>query len=285
MDLLHFALVSELAEIVLPFSEVTKVSAAIQKQIMRDVAPIWDITASVDAFQKLEDVPLGYWPIIVRDDIKYDGAEGIHLDDAGQPFSLVKMSKGWSLTASHEALEMLVDPYGDKLKQGQSPKDGQGKVMFLVEICDPSEAREYSYSVNGVVVSDFYTPQYFDPMVASGVRYSFTGAITKPRDVLPGGYLSWLDPVSDHWWQWLKFDGTDEGEFVNLGKQNAKAQGMSLRTAIDMATTKRYAFLGKEENFAALVSAKAAKNDQPSKAKAQLLRQQIDLLVKQPAKV
>ena len=42
----------------------------------------------------------------------------------------------------------------------------------------------------------------------SAVRYSLTGAITKPREVLRGGYLSWHGPVSDHWWQstWLSGD-------------------------------------------------------------------------------
>ena len=47
--------------------------------------------------------------------------------------------------------------------------------------------------MNGVLVSDFYTPHYFDPMKAPGVRYSFTGKITGPRVVLRGGYLSWKE--------------------------------------------------------------------------------------------
>ena len=43
-------------------------------------------------------------------------------------------------------------------------------------------------------MSDFYTPRFFDPLVAPGVRYSFTGALTEPRQVLRGGYLSWARP-------------------------------------------------------------------------------------------
>ena len=71
----------------------------------------------------------------------------------------------------------------------------QGKrVNYLVEVCDPSEAAEHAYSCNGILVSDFYTPNYFDPVKAGGVRYSFTGAITEPLQVLLGGYLSWQDP-------------------------------------------------------------------------------------------
>jgi hypothetical protein len=57
----QLALVSESTQV--PKSDVSKVSAALQKQATRDLAPIWDISATVDAFEKLEDVPIGYWPI------------------------------------------------------------------------------------------------------------------------------------------------------------------------------------------------------------------------------
>jgi hypothetical protein len=80
-------LVSEVKETT--FSELAKVSAALQKQVMRDFAPLWEIQATVDAFANLEDVPIGYWPIIVQSDIGFNAA-GIHLDKEGQPFSLVQ---------------------------------------------------------------------------------------------------------------------------------------------------------------------------------------------------
>ena len=72
----------------------------------------------MDAFDRLEDVPIGYLPMIVRDDIGFEGAAGIHLDDNGQPFALIQFSDSWSLTASHEMLEMLVDPLGNRLVAG-----------------------------------------------------------------------------------------------------------------------------------------------------------------------
>ena len=228
----QLALVSESQQI--PAGDVQRVSAALQKQVSRDLAPIWDICATVDSFDRLEDVPVGYWPIILRDDIGVKGASGVHEDDNGQPFALVTASASldeWSLTASHEALEMLVDPFGNRLVAGDSPKDDQGRVSFLVEVSDPSEATEFAYSSNGILVSDFYTPRFFDPVKAPGVLYSFTGAITEPRKVLKGGYLSWLEPVSGHWWQQIWFDGAGR-TFRDLGKINAKAHG-NLRAAID----------------------------------------------------
>src|ERR1700740_728212 len=92
------ALVSEVSDIT--FSDLTRTSAALQKQATRDLGPTWDVEATVDPFSKLEDVPLGYWPIIVQADIGFDAA-GIHLDKDGQPFALVNAGEGWQLTASH----------------------------------------------------------------------------------------------------------------------------------------------------------------------------------------
>jgi hypothetical protein len=253
------------------FSELSRVSAAIQKQASRDLSPLWDISATVDAFQKLEDMPIGYWPILVQDDIGFDAA-GIHLDKDNQPYALVTSGEGWSLTASHEALEMLVDPFGNRLVAGDSPKPDQGRVEFLVEVCDPSEANEFSYTANGIVVSDFYTPHYFDPVQADGVRYSFTDAIKEPRQVLRGGYLSWHDPVSDHWWQ-LQFFGP-EPQFKDLGVLQA-GQG-SLRSQIDRLTepeAAKFRTMGKARLQGARTT--GAANQRSSETRAATLRAQI----------
>ena len=83
------------------FNHLTTAAAAIQKQVTRDVGPIWNINASVDAFATLDEVPLGYWHVVIDDTIDYD-AQGIHLnEDSGQPFALIAYSDDWSLTTSH----------------------------------------------------------------------------------------------------------------------------------------------------------------------------------------
>jgi hypothetical protein len=277
------ALVSESAQI--PRGDVLKVSAALQKQATRDLAPIWEISATVDPFDTLEDVPPGYWPIIVKDDIEQSGADGVHEDKDGQPFALVTAGDldKWSLTASHEAIEMLVDPFGNRLVGGDSPMDGQGRVSFLVEPCDPSEASDFGYSVNGILVSDFYTPHFFDPVAAAGTRYSFTGAITEPRQVLKGGYLSWKDPVSDHWWQEIFFDG-DAPSFRDIGPIDQKATG-NVRAAIDRITSqdtvKAIARGRREAKAAGLTSAVVATS---SSAKAVAWRKQIAQILGQSPK-
>lgn len=227
----HLALVSEASGISL--ADLSLIGAALQKQVTRDLAPLWYIQATVDCFGSLANVPPGYWPIIIRSTLPASAQAGIHEDNAGQPFALVPASASWSLSASHEAMEMLVDPFGQRTVAAQSLMAGQGRVDFLVEICDPCQAS--GYGINGVPVSDFFTPNYFDPVTNPAVRYSYTGAIKAPRQILKGGYLSWHDPVSGHWFQGNVF-GTKQRIF-DLGPL-PHAPGMNFRSLIYSKTPK-----------------------------------------------
>lgn len=231
----HVALVSEKSSITL--RELSAVAAALQKQATRDLGPIWRIEATVTAFESLEELPLDYWPVIIKDDIGDPDAAGYHEDENGQPFALVEYSPGWTLTASHEVCEMLVDPFGRRLVAGESPMKAQGRVRFLVEVCDPSEADAYAYRINGIKVSDFYTPHYFEPKKATGVRYSFTDAITEPKQVLRGGYLSWYVSETRKWWQRSWF-GSKVGDEELTG---FKAMGGNLRESLDRYREKQRA--------------------------------------------
>lgn len=228
----HIAIVSEAPSISL--SELAPVSAAIQKQATRDFGPIWNVQATIDCFGSLEDMPGGYWPITLRESNDPADPNGIHEDENEQPFALVYVREGWSISISHEVLEMLVNPFGRKTVSGPSPVPNQGRVDFMLEVCDPCEAR--SYLVNGIAVSDFYTPHYFDPVTNSSVRYSFTGALTEPRQVLNGGYLSWYEPVAGKLFRQSIFGNkmliTDLGKHVPTGQ--------SLRSIIYAKTPDAY---------------------------------------------
>lgn len=254
-------------------ADVSRVAAALQRQAIRDFGPVWNMCATVDAFPRLEDVPVGYWPMIVRDDIGFEGAAGIHLDKDGQPFALITFGDSWSLTASHEMLEMLADPGGNRLIPGRSPKPDQGRVEFLVEVCDPSEAAEFAYTVNDILVSDFYTPSFFEPVASAGAAYSFSGAIKAPREVLRGGYISWHDPVTDHWWQQTWFGA--EREYRDLGVFEASVK--SLRSEIDKRTPHPELVEGLDKENPTLQAAVAvgAQTAESAGAKATLLREQV----------
>jgi len=154
---------------VVDFSQVSIVAAALNKQVTRDFGPLWEVGATVSGFDTLESVPVDYWPVIIRDDINQPGAAGYHTDDNGQPFSLVQADDSWALTSSHEALEMLADPFGNRTIAGSPPPASPDpisqfdRVIYLVEVCDPCESEQLAYTVNGVTVSDFITPHYYDP--------------------------------------------------------------------------------------------------------------------------
>ncbi len=62
-------------------NELMRVSAAIQRQVSRDLAPIWGVNATVDSFQSEADVPPGYWKIRIMDKIPPKNVGGFHFDN------------------------------------------------------------------------------------------------------------------------------------------------------------------------------------------------------------
>jgi hypothetical protein len=266
-----------------PAATVMQISAALQKQATRDLAPIWDVSATVDPFERLGQVPVGTWPIVIGGKVP-PGAGGFHTDDNGQPLSLVRASSDINVlcqTCSHEMIEMLVDPFGSRFVAGDSPMPDQGRVNFLVEACDPSEGAQFGYTVNNLLMSDFYTPHYFDPVQQAGVRYSFTGAITEPRQVLQGGYLSWQDPVSGHFFQERRID-TVEPEFKDLGVLTGN---VAPREFIDRATDRftQAAMQGGKKSALMASSLSSAKLDQAMDSQARRWDQMIEGLLGGPA--
>jgi hypothetical protein len=219
----HIALVSLTREI--PTRSLLQAAAAVQKQLTRDFEPAWGLRATLDTFEDLASVPSDYHPVIVFsdsqelvgrlevaigpeytaaliDDFERGRLSGLHLNAfTRQPFALVEASDAWSVVISHEVLEMIADPYGNRLIAAAHPRDAAQRVKYLLEVCDPCQAAWYP--VNGVPVSDFFTPRYFDPVGLEGGRYSFTGELKKPLDIAEGGYLSWIDPEDSGLYQLL----------------------------------------------------------------------------------
>ena len=265
------ALVSESPSV--SFRDVSSVAAALQKQATRDFGPIWQVSATVSAFDALESVPVDYWPVIIRNMIDQPGAAGYHTDDNGQPFSLVEADDQWQLTASHETLEMLADPFGNRTIAGSPPPQAPqplaalNRVTYLVEVCDPCEDAQFAYGVNGQQLSDFITPHYYDPGGATGAQYSFRGNVKAPHTVLESGYVSFGNPVTNQWYQIIVENG--QTKVQDLGKLSRN--GRSLRETIDALVRK----LRKKPSAAG--AAKVRGMSESSTARAKLLR---DLIAK-----
>lgn len=195
-------------------AELAEVAGALNEQVQADIAPAWKVAATVGAYPQ---APTGTWRIELRETVELKGAAGFHSDDRGQPFAQVALSAGnWTVTASHELVEMLVDPFGSRVHGAAPPPGWEGgskRVNYVMEPGDPCE--EIEYPVGGVPMSDFVLPSYYrstprGPLAA----YSHTGAVTEPLQILDGGYVSFLDPTTGEIWQRFVKDGQTED--VNL---------------------------------------------------------------------
>jgi hypothetical protein len=222
----------------LPFSDLAPVAAALSKQMIRDFEPMWRRTATVTAFQAPSAVPVGYYQIIVKDNIDAPGAAGYHSDANNQPYAWIQYDSSWSVTCSHELLEMIADPWGNRLYPGIM----QGKrVQILEEMCDPCEA--FTYTIDGVSVSDFVCPEFFSAVPRASKTYSFLGSLTAPYQVANGGYISWIDPTTNHWFQETNFGGV---QISDLGPAAELTNGFkTLREAVDFYSATHHPKMGK----------------------------------------
>lgn len=216
-------------------------AAAINVQVTRDLPQFWPIQAAVAYLPNAHSIPQGMWPVQLVRSLP-PGEGGFHQTRHNQPYAKVIAAPGsndWTIDASHEILEMLVDPYGNRLQAstaleiaGGKIQDGVGKFEYLVEACDPCEANDYGYQIDGITVSDFLTPHFYDLNPAPGARYSFTGAIKTPREILPGGYISWINPQANEVQQIQWVDPNNPPQLINLGP----ATGSSLRVFVENNT-------------------------------------------------
>jgi len=166
---------------------------ALQRQVSQDFKSYWDMDCSLTFLPKDQPLYGGWWQIVLTDNPDQAGALGYHeLTSQGTPlgkiFAGLDMQSGssWTLTLSHELLEMLGDPWINWCAQGSD-----GKV-YALEVCDAVEADQLGYEIDGVLVSDFITPSWFEPTEAD--RVDFKRRISKPLELARGGYISVLDP-------------------------------------------------------------------------------------------
>jgi hypothetical protein len=60
--------------------------------------------------------------------------------------------------------------------------------LYAYEVCDAVEADDLGYELDGVTVSDFVLPGWFEPIhVADGERFAFKSNVSAPFELLPGG--------------------------------------------------------------------------------------------------
>jgi hypothetical protein len=182
--------------------DLRRAAAALQVQIDRDFGPAWGIAAQVEVVAGESGVPEAAWPVVIADDIDAPGMSSYHSYRAdGVPFVMVVARDGWEESLSHDCLEMLASPFNRETVEAPSPVPGQGRVHILVQPCDACAGPDHTYEIDGVRVSDFCLPRYFQPLEPTGSGFDHAGRILKPFDLLPGGYVTWYDPASGSLWR------------------------------------------------------------------------------------
>lgn len=159
---------------------------AMQIYIDKHIVPVWGTKAKL---VKSTDFIPGAWAIVFLDDADQPGALAYHdLTPDGLPESKVfvrtTIENGdlVSVSASHELVEMLIDPAINLMTTGPDPK-----AVYAYESADPVEA--LSFPVNGIPMSDFIYPAYFEDFHAPGsVAFDHLGKVSKPFEILDGGY-------------------------------------------------------------------------------------------------
>jgi hypothetical protein len=162
---------------------------ALDTYLHTQFAPVWKTTARCIIKNQPD---LATWNLIFVD--KLPGPEvgfvGVHrVSPQGFPIAWVSVPESNamgvmpSFTACHELLEMLANPWGDKWMRF-SPDQ---RVLYLKEICGANQMEVRYYG--GVQVCDFNFPQWFNYKTTQ-TPLSYFGTITKPFQVMPGGYAS-----------------------------------------------------------------------------------------------
>ncbi len=210
---------------VLTDAQVQAALPSFQTQVSRDFAPIWGTDATLSFVPNGGTPPAGYWWVVISDNSDVSGAGGYHdLTTDGLPIGKVFAADAinggynWTVTFTHELLEMLGDPWIDEsviVDQGQAT-DGSGAEAYKAyfhEMGDPVEADQFAYDINGVKVTDFILPAWFGlkngaGQTVGGTKYDFTGNCTAALQILAGGYMGTLSFQTTNQWGQSTSDAT-----------------------------------------------------------------------------
>jgi len=188
----------------------TQAVAAIQNQVTAHFEPEWGISAKLTAATlniKDAQAPVqGHHNAIIylgkssQDPTTgVSGALGYHTKNfSNVPYGFVYLDiasqygEDWTVTLSHEVLELLADPTAVKSVNGPAPYDSQRRVSYDLEVCDACQGD--SYPIDTVNVSNFVGKAYFGLLGGSGN----TNYMKEPLEsfgVRPGGYFQYSDGI------------------------------------------------------------------------------------------
>lgn len=187
-------------------AQVEAVLPALQKQVSDDFKVYWEQDCTLSFLPKDQPLTHGWWQIAIADNPDQAGALGYHeMTSTGTPLGKVfakldlTIGSSWTVTLSHELLEMLADPWINWCAMGNDSK------IYALEVCDAVESDDLGYKIDEVLVSDFVTPAWFEPTEAD--RLDFKQHVNKELELARGGYISIYDPSSG----WTQINAKGEG--------------------------------------------------------------------------
>lgn len=181
----------------IPNDAMPAIAHALGFQQANHVAPIHGITPAIEWYHGNPDPKDGVTPGFIIDVPDVEGALGYHdTDDNGNAFLKVFVNpildnggtvnsgdNSLSAVISHEVCEAVRDTDANLWADGPESFD------YAYELCDPVESD--SYDIEGVSVSNFVYPAFFQPKYAgkSGLIFDFMKKLPGPFKMSPGGYL------------------------------------------------------------------------------------------------
>jgi hypothetical protein len=191
---------------VLADTDVEPVVAALQKQVTDDFGPIWGTNAELKIVAKDTQPPNGSWWLVLLDDSDQANALGYHdLTTEGMPIgkafaaSDLKAGTSWTVTASHELLEMLGDPNINLTVFVQN--SNAAGALYAYEVCDACEDDSLGYKIDNVLLSDFVYPAWFEGFRTEGsTQFDRMNKIHNPFELVAGGYIGVFNVASGSGW-------------------------------------------------------------------------------------
>lgn len=166
--------------------------AGISAQLLEDYCPAYSrLPLEATFFENPKDIPDGMPAIQLADRCKLAGALAFHTESAGGRITGVvgmldaeEDGEPWTVGASHEGLEAARNPF---VNGWTTARGFGGRRKVANEDADP--VQDGSYKKNGVDVSNFVYPAWFDGLAPEGSKFDHLGQLSAPFTKTEGGYI------------------------------------------------------------------------------------------------
>ena len=204
---------------------------ALQKYVDEHVAPVWGTPAKLI---KADGFVRGCWAMVFLNHADHPHSLGYHdLTPEGYPQSKVFVTttkhnkRVLSVVASHELVEMLVDPSINHVTM--KPRS---KLVYGYEAADPVE--DLSFRVNGIPMTNFVYPTYFETFhKPRSVQFDHLNKVKRPFHLLAGGYQGVLKGG-----KWVKLVGSP-AKRKRLAKEDRRGHRSEKRAATRLKPSSR----------------------------------------------